>query len=224
VVNLYILAFVFAIVSWIAHWFEIRWLYLITKPLVILTLVAWSLLGSGWRGEILWFGLALIFSLLGDIALMVSPDRFFLQGLVFFLIAHLFYLVGFNLTFPTWQPLMLLILLVCLLVLAWYIRLILKNLRSDAKNRPMQVPVLVYCAVLGLMFLSGLSKLFDPLWPLRAGVLVALGAGLFVISDCILAYNRFVKPLRHVSISVLIPYHLAQAFIILGVLIRYPPG
>jgi uncharacterized membrane protein YhhN len=217
---LLVLALAFALGSWIAHWIERRWLYLTCKPLVMLSLIAWSLLVSGWHGEILWFGLALIFSLLGDVALMFR-NRFFLHGLAFFLIAHLFYLVGFNLTLAVWQPLLLLIGLASSILSVFIVRVIIIGLRSEVKNRPMQVPVLIYSSVLLLMFMAGISKLFDPGWALQAGVLVALGAGLFYISDIILAYNRFVKPLHKADIYILVPYHLAQVLIMSGVLMRY---
>ncbi|TMD97883.1 MAG: lysoplasmalogenase [Chloroflexi bacterium] len=49
------------------------------------------------------------------------------------------------------------------------------------------------------------------------GSLVALaGALLFFYSDAILAWNRFVKPIRYGRIVNLVPYHLAQVVLVLS--------
>ena len=97
-VNLWlILAVIAAPLHWLArlrHW---RWLDLITKPLVLLFLIFWSLSITRWEGGMLWFGLALVFSLLGDILLMLPP-RVFLGGS-----GRIFYrpyLVYYRLLFP----------------------------------------------------------------------------------------------------------------------------
>ncbi|MCD6285147.1 MAG: hypothetical protein J7M39_04450, partial [Anaerolineae bacterium] len=49
----------------------------------------------------LWFVVALVFSLAGDIFLMLPDEKWFVPGLLAFLVGHLCYIVGFN---PTWPP------------------------------------------------------------------------------------------------------------------------
>lgn len=44
----------------------------------------------------------------------------------------------------------------------------------------------------------------------QRSILFALGAALFLASDIILAYNRFVEPLPNVNYLILIPYFLSQ--------------
>ena len=44
----------------------------------------------------------------------------------------------------------------------------------------------------------------------------AVGALMFVVSDTVLAVNRFVRPLRHGDVTVHVTYHLAQALLVLS--------
>ncbi len=50
----------------------------------------------------------------------------------------------------------------------------------------------------------------------RPALLTALGASFFMLSDSILAINRFVQPLPWSSVSVLGSYYTAQALIVWG--------
>jgi hypothetical protein len=49
-------------------------------------------------------------------------------------------------------------------------------------------------------------------------VLTAIGGLLFLGSDTVLAWERFVKPIRGGPVIVIVSYHLAQALIILGLI------
>ena len=46
--------------------------------------------------------------------------------------------------------------------------------------------------------------------------LCSFGAGLFLISDGILAWNKFVTPLPHSGLLIMVPYYLAQLSLFLG--------
>ena len=48
--------------------------------------------------------------------------------------------------------------------------------------------------------------------------LVALGATVFMVSDAVLALDRFVRARRFGSLAVMVTYHLGQVLIVLGVL------
>ena len=54
----------------------------------------------------------------------------------------------------------------------------------------------------------------------------ALGAILFFTSDALLAWNRFIVPLTHGKMLVIIAYHLGQLALIFGVirLVQVFPG
>ena len=53
-----------------------------------------------------------------------------------------------------------------------------------------------------------------------ASLLVAAGASLFMLSDSLLAINRFVQPLPWAAVGVLATYYAAQALILHGFLRR----
>jgi uncharacterized membrane protein YhhN len=46
----------------------------------------------------------------------------------------------------------------------------------------------------------------------------AVGAALFVVSDAVLALDRFVRPFRHGNVAVHVTYHLAQGLLVLSLL------
>ena len=48
--------------------------------------------------------------------------------------------------------------------------------------------------------------------------LVAAGATVFVASDAILSVNRFVRPVPHGRLLLMVAYHVGQALIVAGVL------
>ena len=83
---LLITAFVFAGLEALAlqkNWFKLE---IVAKPAVMVCLFIWLVSTVGLEGAALWFGLGILFSLIGDVVLMISLDRFFLMGLGAFLI------------------------------------------------------------------------------------------------------------------------------------------
>jgi uncharacterized membrane protein YhhN len=66
------------------------------------------------------------------------------------------------------------------------------------------------------MAFSALACLARPGWPPGAALLAAGGAVLFMVSDSVLAWNRFVRPVRQVDLVVLSTYHLGQMCLIAG--------
>lgn len=121
----------------------------------------------------------LVFSLAGDVFLMLPSDRF-LAGLVAFLIAHLFYIAAFlsEISALTWWP------LVPLVIYGIVIYTIVASSLGKLK-----LPVLIYVVVILIMAWLAWER-----WSQtgQSGALLAFaGAVLFVISDTILAINRF---------------------------------
>ncbi len=72
----------------------------LSKPMIVLSLLVFYLIHARIREGLLRYviPLALFFSLLGDIFLMFSGERFFLLGLSSFLLAHLCYILAFGRT------------------------------------------------------------------------------------------------------------------------------
>jgi uncharacterized membrane protein YhhN len=63
---------------------------------VIPSLIIGLALGTGLRGSTLWFGLRLLFLLLGEVILLFSHESMFLAGLIVFRLTHICYLIGFR--------------------------------------------------------------------------------------------------------------------------------
>jgi uncharacterized membrane protein YhhN len=121
----------------------------------------------------------LIFSLLGDIFLMIPGDRF-LAGLLSFLVAHLLYILGFLIDqgrLILWAALP----IIALAVIAGWI------LKSGMGK--MKTPTFFYIAAISAMLWLAWSRWLTG--DQTAELLAFSGAGLFAISDWLLAVNRF---------------------------------
>jgi uncharacterized membrane protein YhhN len=143
----------------------------------------------------------LVFSMAGDVFLMLPSDRF-VAGLVAFLIAHLFYIVAFMSEISTliWWPLIPLVTygIVIYIILAPY----LGKLKS---------PVFIYIVVILIMAWLAWER-----WShsSQSGALLAcVGAFLFIISDTILAINRFRGAFKLARVLNLTTYFAAQCLI-----------
>lgn len=187
---------------------------------MLLALIAWFWQVGQGSGVLLWFGLALFFSLLGDLALLFSK-RFFMAGLGAFLLAHLFYIIGFNQSPPPWQAGSLLLLLVVGGLFYLIRRRVVGSLQRRSSPTLLKTAVSIYSVVLSLMLLSALLTLLRPDWPPAAAGLAALGGGLFFCSDSLLALDRFDHALPNGQLLVHITYHLGQIALIGGALLRY---
>ena len=203
-------ALTLAMVEWLAVARRWRRLEFVFKPatLVAVIIAAWLLTRGPhdeWMARFFLPGLTL--SLAGDVFLLLPGGRFFMLGLASFLLAHLCYIVGLNPTLPPWPALALLLPIVAIRLPL--VRGILSALRRQSW-RALVIPVALYGLVLSAMLFSAWATLFRPEWtPLRRGIVV-LGASLFFTSDVMLAWNRFVKPLRPGRVGVMIFYHLGQ--------------
>jgi uncharacterized membrane protein YhhN len=190
---------------------------LFAKPAVMILLLVWLYTSIGFQGEALWFGLGLLFSLIGDVLLLNSTDQMFVWGVFAFLLTHVFYLIGFQnelLHFTAWSFVLLFFIYINGLRL---LRRIVGSMRVKAFDR-LIAPVIVYGVVISLMLYAAMSTIFDPAWKTRAALLVSVGAFLFYLSDLILAWNKFVSPLRIRRIPSILAYHLGQIGLIAGVI------
>ena len=189
------------------------------KPAVLVILFMYLWTSTGLSGATLWFGLGILFCLVGDI-LLLSIDRYFIFGLACFLIGHIFYIIGFN-TPPSPLSLWGLILAVMVgLSGARMVRRLLDGIVKKGESR-MRLPVAIYGVVLSLMLLSAMLKLTDPTWDAGASALIGLGAFLFATSDVVLAWNKFVNPIKNGRMINIAIYHLGQILLIAGVVMQF---
>jgi uncharacterized membrane protein YhhN len=210
-----------AVVDWIAvakGWKKVEY---IAKPWTMAALfLVLALVGRFSSLPLIFFGLGILFSLAGDVFLMFS-DRWFIPGLVSFLLAHVAYIIGFNLPLPVVSPTWaLLVALVLAFSAARLLRLIVAGLAAKGQ-RKLIGPVIVYGVVITLMLLSAMLTLFRLEWKATPAALVSVGAMLFFYSDAILAWIKFVAPIKNGRMMNMITYHLGQIALIAGVLIQF---
>jgi uncharacterized membrane protein YhhN len=151
---------------------------------------------------------------------MISIDRLFLAGLVAFLLAHLAYLIGFNIPIPEISAWGFVLEVIVGLGGVRVMRRILAPLASSGQAR-MRMPIIVYSTVISLMLLSAMMKMTEITWNANAAALVGVGAFLFYISDIILAWNKFVAPIQNGRIYNIGAYHLGQIMLIAGVIVQF---
>lgn len=213
-----------ALIDWIAVARSNRKLEYVVKPAVMVILI----LGLVLYGQILpsalgWLFLAgLLFSLLGDVLLMLPSNRF-IPGLLAFLAAHVLYVVAFNLEgLLLTLPAAALALLVAAIALPILLR-IRRALRTARRDR-LWPPIAIYGIVLGATLWSTLCTALRPTWPTTAAALVAVGGALFFTSDALNAWERFVNRFPLSRVLVMISYHLAQYLLAGGVVLAIASG
>jgi alkenylglycerophosphocholine/alkenylglycerophosphoethanolamine hydrolase len=152
-----------------------------------------------------WFVAGLALSLAGDIFLMLPRDRF-VAGLASFLLGHLAYVVGFWVDDqPGGLPLVVGVVAVAVVVVV-LARRILGGLRASGHGE-LVAPVTAYMGVIAVMVLSATGTGAAP---------AIVGAWLFLASDALIAWNRFVRPLAWAPVTIMVTYHLAQAGLVLS--------
>jgi len=139
----------------------------------------------------------LAFSLAGDVALIF--DRFFIAGLVAFLCAHLCYIALFRRGVP-WLPSLSALAATLLAAVALYVFLF------PGLDPVLRVAVAVYATVIAVMAAQAIGRAVV----LGEGAGAAAGAVLFMVSDSLLATDRFAHPLPLAPLWVLATYWLAQ--------------
>ncbi|GAB3829957.1 lysoplasmalogenase [Hymenobacter jeollabukensis] len=162
---------------------------------------------------------ALALSWLGDVLLLFQSDRqplFFIGGLLAFLGAHLGYLWAYRrhqwggparTTGQHWWLAAPVVGAGVLLLTALYPHL-----------GPLRLPVLLYAAVLVLMVLGALARTGRT--TARSAWWVTAGAALFLVSDSVLALNKFLAPLPLAGFWIMLTYCAAQLSIVRGLLLH----
>ncbi|CDF79722.1 YhhN-like family protein [Formosa agariphila KMM 3901] len=154
--------------------------------------------------------LALVFSLIGDILLMFQDKNalFFPLGLASFLIAHIMYILVFLKDRRTNKKSLLF-----LTVVSLYGLILLHFLSPNLGE--LFTPVIIYIiAILAMVTTAYLRNKTDSK---MSYYLILIGAFLFIISDSILAIDKFLVPLNYSHILIMLTYGLAQLTLVLGI-------
>lgn len=180
-------------------WTVLHW---IGKPLATAILVALAWRAGAAADARLRRGVlaGLVFSLAGDVLLMLSPTLF-VGGLVAFLAAHLCYLWAFTADTPLfarqWPLVALGAIGAAILAFLW-----------SGLAPALRGPVIAYVVVLVAMAAQSIAR-----WQVHPGAatrMAAIGGVLFVASDALLAIDRFRSPIAAAPLWVLGTYWAAQ--------------
>lgn len=211
---LFIFFFV-AVVELLIQAFDWQAYNVVVKPLIVISLAAFYVQNSTTKNRL--FLLALFFCWLGDVFLLFDHlnELYFMGGLGSFLIAHilLIFLYGkikntsgssfsgpqkARVSFPV------------ILVGTGLISILYPTLGA------LKIPVIIYASALMIMVLQSIyrygytsSKSF---WN------VCVGALFFMLSDSLLAINKFYQPISNAGILVIATYMAAIYFIVVGVI------
>lgn len=195
---------------------QTEWLILLTKPLLvsILAFWFWKVIGSNTSTFAKFLLLGLIFSVGGDTLLMFVEhgpqlEVFFLLGLGSFLIAQLCYAYALW-SYPKVKEGIIFRKPWIAILFLGYLGWILTTLWAGIPA-PMRLPVGVYATAIVAMAIAAANlyrrttpKIF---WGFFGGVL------LFVLSDTLIALNKFDEPIASARFTIMFTYLLAQYLI-----------
>lgn len=208
VIILTVLALVAMILTILAAYQNWRLTHYLFKPLTILFIILIALepnhpTSSFYRYTII---AGLLFSLAGDVFLMLPRDRFFIHGLIGFLVAHLFYIAAFmtesGRALSLWGVTPFVI----------YGGLMMRVLWPHLGK--MHVPVMFYMVAILMMGWTATSR-----WMLTeqpGSLLAMLGALFFIASDSLLALDKFKGRFRSAQLLIFTTYSVAQWLIALS--------
>lgn len=143
-------------------------------------------------------GLAL--SLVGDIALMFQERRlYFMVGLIFFLLAHVVYAYAFITLSGDVKNVVWFALLFVMFGIAFYLFLY-------SGLGKMRIPVAIYVIIITVMVIAAASTFGSVEFSRASAWLVTIGAVLFMLSDVVLAVNKFKVPMKYNRFSLILYY------------------
>lgn len=198
---------IMAVTNWWAVTAGKRVVEWVTKPATMVFLIAAAVaLHPAHQSMRIWIVIGLLFSLAGDVLLML-PEEQFVGGLVAFLLGHIAYVVALFGQATSW-PLAIVGMVIVLVAVGTVGRIIVGSVRHG--NHPeFTGPVIAYLTVISLMAIAAFAS---------ANPWAIAGALFFYSSDGILAWNKFVQPFRIARPAIMSTYHLAQFGLVLSLL------
>jgi uncharacterized membrane protein YhhN len=196
-----------AVVDWWAVACDRRSVEVWAKPLTMALLVGVAATVGDPAGDVrAWLVVGAVLGLVGDVALLGDGEAEFMVGLGAFALGHLAYsiaalVIGFD---PIWA------------IVGAAFMLLLLGFRFAGRTVPgaarLGGPVLAGAVV---FYACVITAMVVTAWG-TADVVAGVGAMAFAVSDWVLGHERFVAPLPGGRMSVIVPYHVGQALLIVG--------
>lgn len=218
--------FVFAMLGWFVTAKRYKKIEYIVKPATMIVLIAWvemsMMVKNTISNNLNWFVVGLVLCLFGDIFLMLPPEKWFMPGLVAFLLGQVAYIFGFRVTSivdGTMIPTIFLIILLIFIGVG-----VFRRIRAgliEINREKLILPVGVYSIVISYMVFSAAYSFLNPAWTTAQAYLVAFGALFFYISDVLNAWDRFVFSFGNARLFIMVTYHLGQVGLAVGVTLHF---
>jgi len=182
----------------------------LTKPLIMLSIIVFYFLQTrnqrNFQDKLIL--VAFFFSMLGDTFLMFNGEIYFMFGLGSFLITHLFYIFVFSRNRLKINPLVRIFFLVFSIIILFVLK---KNISNF-----FIIPIVIYVITITIMAIFASERNTNT----KSYRLVLMGAILFLLSDSLIAIDKFVVPIPFQTFLIMGTYILAQYLISVGFLKR----
>jgi uncharacterized membrane protein YhhN len=211
--NIFLFFWIVATAEILIQLLNAGFLQIVFKPLLLPLLMAAVILHSNPSGSRNVLAAALFFSFAGDVFLLFESwhPNWFIAGLICFLLTHIFYCWYFlkikgseesQLLQSPWIFTVVLTYTGCLIWLLY------------PKLGQLAIPVIIYACVLTAMLLCCIHA--STSMTIEAKKLAIIGAVCFVISDSLLAINKFYASFTYAGIFIMLTYCFAQYLIVKG--------
>lgn len=184
-----------------------------TKPFILLTLLAFYLFSA--EPVLAAVVLALLFSWIGDVLLIPQGLKWFTAGGISFMVSHVFFIIAyagltdFSKVGKAWMILLPILFITATAVIFKYLRPYLPH--------ALFYPMLLYLLINGGMNCFAWFRSLSA--PGTAGIITAVGALLFYMSDTSLFFVRFNKNSRmKTHFFVMLTYSIGELLIVLGLI------
>jgi uncharacterized membrane protein YhhN len=200
-----LIAFVlFSLIDFYGIYLEKQLMVNFAKPMLMITLFWYYYSNTKQLNK--YFVLGLFFSFLGDLLLLGTGEVYFIFGLLFFLIAHVFYIIMVLRLISARKPKDFIMAGVPFLLLF----LVLMNVLFAGLGS-MKIPVIIYAMTIS--FFGIVSLLLYLQSKTKISLLLLVGVLIFISSDTILALNLFYKTQSFYPLLIMMTYVLAQYLI-----------
>ena len=200
-----LIAFVlFSLIDFYGIYLEKQLMVNFAKPMLMITLFWYYYSNTKQLNK--YFVLGLFFSFLGDLLLLGTGEVYFIFGLLFFLIAHVFYIIMVLRLIPARKPKNFIMASVPFLLLFF----ILMNILFAGLGS-MKIPVIIYAMTISFFGIVSLLLYLET--KTKISLILLVGVLIFISSDTILALNLFYKTQSFYPLLIMMSYVLAQYLI-----------
>lgn len=184
--------------------FKVESLLYVFKPFILLSLL--FLYSKSVSETNTWYATALIFSFFGDVFLMYPGQIPFKIGLISFLIAHILFI---KIVMGRIKNVSFLNILTAVIPFAVFFLLLIYIIKDSLGE--LFMPVIIYGFTISMFGVVSLINYVET--KSKEAIWMLIGAIVFMISDTILAINKFYNPAHIFEVGIMVTYILAQYLI-----------